>query len=253
MFSQERQRRILSELEQRGRVEDAELAGRFGVSEDTVRRDLKALAGRGYLHKTHGGAVALDPGRMSWAARADLMGDAKAAIGALAATLVQPGQTVLLDAGSTVLEFARRLNVRPLNVVTNSLDIAALFAADEGVALSLTGGEWDRRSRYFTGVSTLELLASRRGDWAFLGACAVHPAAGLTSVAEPDAAVKRAMLASAERTVLLADSSKAGQIAPYLVAPLNGLYAVVTDDAALADTLAETGVRVLVPDSELEL
>ena len=104
MFSQERQRRILTELEQRGRVEVAELAGRFGVSEDTVRRDLKALAGRGYLHKTHGGAVALDPGRMSWAARADLMGDAKAAIGALAATLVQPGQTVLLDAGRVVAD-----------------------------------------------------------------------------------------------------------------------------------------------------
>ena len=164
MFSQERQRRILSELEQRGRVEVSELAGCFGVSEDTVRRDLKALAGRGYLQKTHGGAAALDPGRMSWAARADLRGDAKAAIGALAATLVQPGQTVLLDAGSTVLELARRLNARPLNVVTNSLDIAALFAADDGVALSLTGGDWDRRSRYFTGVSALELprAAARR-------------------------------------------------------------------------------------------
>ena len=84
-----------------------------------MRRDLKALAGRGYLQKTHGGAVALDPGRMSWAARADLRGDAKAAIGALAATLVQPGQTlmsVVADTGVWITANMKETQLHDLRV-----------------------------------------------------------------------------------------------------------------------------------------
>lgn len=245
MFAQERQQHILAELARLGRVEVPELAGSLGVSEDTVRRDLKALAARGYLQKTHGGAVALDPGRMAWTDRADLKSGAKASIGEVAAQLVESGQAVILDAGSTVLELARRLRVRPLNVLTNSLDIAALFTSEPDVKLSLTGGDWDARARYLVGASATETLARRRADWAFLGACAFHSSAGVTSVSEADAAVKRGMLEASDKTVVLADSSKAGQIAPYLVAPLPKLHAVVTDEASVARTLEDAGVRVL--------
>lgn len=245
MFSQERQQRILAELARLGRVEVVALAKVLGVSEDTVRRDLKVLAGRGHLQKTHGGAVAPAPGWMAWNDRADLRAEGKAGIGERAARLVGPGASVILDAGSTVLELARRLRVRPLTVLTNSLDIAAVFAAEPEVTLSLTGGDWDLRARFLVGASALDTLARRRADWAFLGACAFHPSAGLTSVSDADAAVKRAMLAAADRTVVLADGSKAGQIAPHLVAPLDRLHAIVTDEAAVAQTLTEAGVSVL--------
>ena len=126
-----------------------------------------------------------------------------------------------------------------------SLDIASIFTAEPEVRLSLTGGDWDPKSRYLVGSDALHTLAHRRADWAFLGACAVHPVAGVTSVSEADAAVKRAMMASAERVVVLADSSKAGQIAPYLVAPLAQLYAFVTDDKALVKPLRAAGVQVI--------
>ncbi|WP_425145949.1 DeoR/GlpR family DNA-binding transcription regulator [Deinococcus sp.] len=245
MFAEERQQQILARLSQSGRVEVLELARALKVSEDTVRRDLRALEGRGYLHKTYGGAVALDPGHMTWKARADLKAGAKAGIAALAAPLVEAGQSLLLDAGSTVLELARRLHVRPLNVLTNSLDIAAVFAAEAGVQLSLTGGDWDVSARYLVGTQAVQTLAQRRADWAFLGACAFHPRAGVTSVSAADAAVKRAMILAADRVVVLADSSKAGQIAPYLVAPLGRLYALITDEASLAAPLEEAGLRVL--------
>ncbi|UQN09628.1 DeoR/GlpR family DNA-binding transcription regulator [Deinococcus sp. QL22] len=249
MFVPERQQYILNELARLGRVEVLDLAQNLGVSEDTVRRDLKALAARGYLQKTHGGAVALDPGRMAWVNRAELSGGAKASIGAVAAHLVEPGQSVLLDAGSTVFELARRLRVRPLTVLTNSLDIASIFASEPDVALSLTGGDWNVRSRYLTGASALETIGRRRTDWTFLGACAVHPFAGVTSVSEGDAAVKRAMLAVADRTVVLADHSKLGQIAPYSVAPLHQMYALVTDGSSWTDQLGAAGVQVLVAQS----
>ncbi len=249
MFAPERQQRILAALGHEGRVAVPDLARTLGVSEDTIRRDLKALAARGFLHKTHGGAVTLDASRMAWNDRAALQSEAKTRIGARAAQLVHAGDSVILDAGSTVLELAHHLRVRPLSVLTNSLDIAAVFIADRDVQLSLTGGDWHTRSRYLVGASALDTLARRRADWAFLGACAVHPAQGLTSVSDADAAVKRAMLDAADRTVVLADSSKAGQIAPHLVAPLARLYALVTDDADVARTMEETGLRTLRAES----
>lgn len=245
MFAEERQQQILSRLAQQGRVEVADLAALMHVSEDTVRRDLKTLQARGYLQKTHGGAVALDTGRMAWSTRADLNARAKSAIGAAAARLVEAHQSVILDADSTIFELSRRLRVRPLSVLTNSLDIAAIFAAEPEVQLGLTGGDWHPDSRYLVGSDAVHALAQRRADWAFVGACAVHPGTGVTSVSQADAAVKRAMMASAERVVVLADASKLGQIAPYLVSPLAQLYALVTDDREFAASLEAAGVRVL--------
>jgi DeoR/GlpR family transcriptional regulator of sugar metabolism len=242
MFAAERQDRILAELVAHGRVTVTALAAAQGVSEDTVRRDLKVLADRGYLQKTHGGAVALDPARMAWTARSDLHTEGKAAIGAAAAPLVSPGQTIFLDAGSTVQELARQLTTRPLTVITNSLDIAAVFADDRQVQLTVTGGDWQPDGRLLTGSATLAALAARRGDWAFLGACSIDPQVGVTAESDTDAQVKRAMAGAARHTVVLADRTKFGSISPYLVAPITDLYAVVTDDAAAADALRAAGL-----------
>jgi DeoR/GlpR family transcriptional regulator of sugar metabolism len=111
MFAEERRETIVAELTRHGRVEVAELALRLEVSEDTIRRDLRALQAQGYLQKTHGGAVALDTPHLAWSLRARVVPEAKANIGARAAQLVEPGQTVILDAGSTILEMARHLKL----------------------------------------------------------------------------------------------------------------------------------------------
>ena len=245
VFARERQARILDELHRHGRVEVAALAALLEVSEDSVRRDLRALSDAGHLQKTHGGAVLLDPARMAWADRADVAAAAKDAIAltAAGAGLVQPGDTVVLDAGSTVLAFARALDVRPLSVITNSLDIARVFEADPEVELTVTGGQWDRHSRYFTGSATVAALARHRADWAFLGACALDPAAGATSISAADADVKVAMARAARRTAVLADSSKHDTVAPHLVLPAEEIDLLVTEDDAAG--WRERGVEVL--------
>lgn len=248
VFARERQARILDELHRHGRVEVGALADVLGVSEDSVRRDLRALSDAGHLQKTHGGAVLLDPARMGWAERADVAAAAKDAIALAAASadLVQPGDTVLLDAGSTVLAFARALQVRPLTVVTHSLDVAVLLEADPEVDLTVAGGQWSRHSRYFAGSATVAALARHRADWAVLGACALDPAAGATSVDAQDADVKVAMTRAARRTAVLADSSKHDSVAPHLVLPPAGIDLLVTDDGDSAARWREQGVQVLV-------
>ena len=217
-FTAERQRRIERLLREQGRVEVLELARLLQVSEHTVRRDLLALQGQGVLQRTHGGAVSLDTTRLDLAARAAVLPGAKAAVGRAAAALVQPGQTVVLDAGSTPLAMARALAVRPLTVVTNALDIAALFADDPGVTMVMTGGTWQHAQRALWGPAAVETLRHCRADWAVPGACAIDARLGVSAPDEADAALKRAMVACARRTLILGDHSKLGAVAPFHVA-----------------------------------
>ena len=194
-FTAERQRRIEEMLREQGRVEVLELARLLQVSEHTVRRDLLALQGQGLLQRTHGGAVTLDTQRLGLGARAAVLADAKAAVGRAAAALVEPGQTVVLDAGSTPLAMARALTVRPLTVITSSLDVAAIFAGDAQVQIALTGGTWQHDNRALWGPAAVAMLANCRADWAVPGACAIDATLGVSAPDEADAALKRAMIA----------------------------------------------------------
>lgn len=245
MFTPERQQRIVAELAAKGRVEVGELVELLGVSEATIRRDLKALAEQGYLQKTHGGAVGLDTLHLGWNARTGLNSEAKRQIGRAAAKLVEPGQTVILDAGSTALEVTRYLDARPLTVITNSLDIAVALEANPQLTLLLTGGEWDAKVRHFNGEATLAALGLYRADWCFLGVSGVHTKAGITSAYGENASVKRAMVAASERVVALADGSKLGEIAPHFVVGLGEVYAVATEDTVKGKELEAAGAKVL--------
>ena len=233
MFTRERRQEVLLRLQRDGRVEVGALARELGVSEDTVRRDLRALAADGHLQKTHGGAIALDPAHMSWSARESLAAGAKQAIGAAAVQLVRPGQTILLDTGSTVLSLAHALvaarQVRPLTVVTNSLDVVLTLDADPDITVHATGGEWDRRSRFLTGPAAVAGVQRYRADWAFLGTCALDPKAGATSVDARDAAVKVAMAGSAAQVAVLADRTKLNTTATHLVLGPEAIDVLVTD------------------------
>ncbi|WKN48870.1 DeoR/GlpR family DNA-binding transcription regulator [Nocardioides sp. Arc9.136] len=246
VFASERQARVLQELHRRGKVEVTGLSALLGVSEDTVRRDLRTLAEAGHLQKTHGGAVALDPARMPFRTRADVAGAAKTAIATVAARLVEPGQTLFLDAGSSVLALAAALEVRPLQVVTNSLDVAALLEADEQVTLVLAGGRWDPHSRFFAGPTAVATLAAHRADWAFLGACALHPGVGATSVDPLDAEMKQTMAGAALRTVVLADATKHGSVAPHAVLGTDAIDVLVTEEVGDLEPWRLRGVDVLV-------
>jgi DeoR/GlpR family transcriptional regulator of sugar metabolism len=229
-FTAERQRRIEAMLREHGRVEVLELARLLEVSEHTVRRDLLALQARGVLQRTHGGAVTIDTSRLGVAARAAVLPQAKAQVGRAAAALIEPGQTIVLDAGSTPLAMARALTVRPLTVITSSLDVAELFGADPQVQLALTGGTWQREQRAFWGPAALAMLREARADWAVPGACAIDATLGVSAPDEADAALKRAMIACARRTLILGDHSKLAGVAPFHVAAWSQVHALVLDE-----------------------
>lgn len=248
MFAEERQNRILAELKSTGRVEVQALAGRYGVSEHTIRRDLNALESRGHLQKTHGGAVALDTAHLDWQGRATSLPEAKDRIGRRAAALIGPGETVILDASSTTLALARHLTVRPLTVITNSLDIAAVFEHEAGVELIVAGGVWEPSARALRGRATRAVIGQYRAEWTVLGTCALHPKAGVTVTDAEDAEVKRAMVAAGLRTVVLADHSKQDQVVAHLVLPPEALTTVVTDEPW--PELEAVGVRVLTSPPE---
>lgn len=228
-FAEQRRALILQRLQRQGSMDVLELARVFDVSEHTIRRDLNRLDAAGVLRKTHGGAVVLDSARLGFDARAGLLAGAKDAIGRSAAGWVEVGQTVVLDAGSTTLAMARALSARPLTVITNALDVAMLFERDPSVRLVLTGGSWHAASRGLRGAAAVEMLARCRADWAVLGACALDLRAGVTVTDEDDAELKRAMVAAASRTLVLADHSKHGSVAPFAVAGWGRIDRLVTD------------------------
>jgi len=242
IFAEERRAKILETLREHGRMEVLALAQLFGVSEHTIRRDLKQLDAQGELQKTHGGAVVLDSARLGFESRSTLLRSKKDAIAKIAATLIEPGETLMLDAGSTTLALARALSARPLSVVTNSLDIALVFERDPAVQLVLTGGTWQLHARALTGAVTRELIAACRADVAVIGACALDERAGVTGSDEDDAAVKRAMVANASRTIVLADHSKHSAVAPFHIASWRQVHTLVTDVAW--SRLAQSGVKI---------
>ncbi len=244
MFMEERRQAILGALASESRVEVAALARRFKVSVDTVRRDLRALASTGAFQKTHGGAVASNVASLDWDARTRIQPEAKERIGKAAAALVSPHETVILDAGLTVLAAARHLRARPLTVITNSLDIAGQLAADPAVSLVVAGGAWDAAARYLSGEQALATLRAHRADWVFLGTCALHAEAGLTAQHAPDAIMKRAMLEAGLRTVLLADQTKFGSVAPHYVGAIAAVHTIVTDKKT--QWLANAGPKLIV-------
>lgn len=234
-FAAERQQRIAQALREHGRVEVAALAAEYGVSEDTVRRDLRALAARGLVQKTHGGAVALHTTVLPTAQRAAVATGAKRAIAAAGARHVQANDTLFVDGGTTALALVEALKrpdaPRPLTVITHSLDAALALTDEPRVRLVLAGGQWLPAPRIFVGEQALATIRAHRADVAFLGACALHRRAGLTAHEPQEAAIKRAMLDGAARRMLLTDSTKLDAVAPSAVAPLTELDRVISDAA----------------------
>lgn len=234
-FAAERQQRIAAELRERGRVEVAELASAYGVSEDTVRRDLRQLAARGLVQKTHGGAVALQATLLPTAQRASVLTGPKRAIARAAARHVEPNQTLFVDGGTTTLALVEQLRAadapRPLTIVTHALDVAQAVSEEPRIRLVLAGGVWQSAPRIFVGDGALATLRAYRADIAFLGACALHPRAGLTAHDPQEASLKRTMVEGAARRIVLSDATKLDVVAACAVCPLDEIDAVISDAA----------------------
>lgn len=225
------------------------LAARFGVSGETVRRDIEALSARGAVRRTYGGASVTHAGvQPDFRAREAMAGAERARIGAAAAALVEPGAVLMVDAGSTTARLARALAARGTGatLLTNSLAVVSAAGEADGVRVLVAPGEFYAVERALYGAETTAFLTRFSADIAFIGA------SGLTVEGPSDAEsravwVKRAMLERAPRRVLLLDSGKFGHAYFERVADLSALTDLVTDappPPPLAAALERAGVAV---------
>jgi len=215
MLSIERGRALHRLLRQYGSLRISVEAQRFGVSDETIRRDIKRLAADGIAVPVFGGAVLGDAGIEAPSEVPPVsqrkQEAAKAAIAHLARELVEPGQVVILDAGTTTLALARALvGLKDLTVVTNSLAVAGVCADHGGCTTYVVGGRLVPDSLSLIGPQAERELAGMNADWAFLGAAAIEIGGAFTSADPYEAEVKRAMMRAARRTVVLADATKFG-------------------------------------------
>jgi DeoR/GlpR family transcriptional regulator of sugar metabolism len=248
MLSAERRQVILRALDRDGKVVAARLVEDLGVSEDTVRRDLRELAVQGLVQRVHGGALPPAPQPGSFAHRQETCTAEKAALAQAAIGLLGEARVVLLDGSTTNLELARRLPAEPARtVLTNSPPIAAALAEHPTADVVMIGGRLDKRDQVTVGSTVVDFLRSLRADACVLGVCALHPEAGLSTDDLEEAEVKRAMIASAADVIALATSDKLRAGSPYIVGPVTELTHVVTEAGApdeLLDPYRALGVTV---------
>ena len=239
MLTAERRQHILATLRRDGKVLASELSAVLGVSEDTIRRDLRELAEADLLQRVHGGALPRSPAAASFAARQGQAPAAKQAIARAAAQLVRDGQVIILDGGTTTLQVAQRLPVDlRATVVTNSPPIAIALAEHPQVEVVIVGGQLYKHSLVAIGAVAVETLRAIRADICMLGVCSLHPQDGISVPDLEEAHVKRAMIAGAAEVVALASAEKLGTAAPYIVGPIGDLTHIVTEREIPDEVLA---------------
>ena len=254
MYAEERQQAIADLVGRRGRVSVVDLANRFDVTTETVRRDLSALERLNLLRRVHGGAVpvgTLTMVEIGLSDRDTANTAQKDRIAAAARELLPTsGATVLMDAGTTTARLASILpRDQDLTVITHAVPIAARLAPLANIELHLLPGRVRATTQAAVGTETVEALASIRVDIAFMGTNGISVGHGLSTPDRDEAATKRAMVASAQQVVVLADATKIGLERTVRFAALEDVDVLVTDDAiARADRKAfeSAGLEVVV-------
>jgi DeoR family transcriptional regulator of aga operon len=251
-----RRAKALELLRRDGAVSIQRLADEMGMSISTARRDVDFLTAAGYLERSHGGALLSMRSRTTFEPTSDIAHQAarpaKVAIGRHAASLIEDGQSIILDSSSTVLEAAHALMEcdLTLTVVTNDLRIAIALSDLPKVQLIVPGGQVRTGSFTLVGSAAHAVVQSLRADVALIG---VHSLAGLrpSDTSLEVASIKRSLIGAANRVLLLLDSSKFEQSAFCEICPIQRIHEVICDDGMAPDDrrgLEQLGVRVtLVP------
>jgi len=229
MLTAERRRYILDAVQRDGKVLASEIGAVLGVSEDTIRRDLRELADAGMVVRVHGGALPVAPVNLPFRVRQDTDIQAKDAIARAAAAMIQHGQVAILDGGTTNLRVARNLSPDlAATVVTNCPHIAVALADHPHVTVVLVGGRLLKGSQTAVGPEAVDAFRTIRADISMLAVCGIHPDAGMTSEQMEEVPVKRAMISGARQVVALATSGKLGVAYPFAVGPLSQVTHLIT-------------------------
>jgi DeoR/GlpR family transcriptional regulator of sugar metabolism len=230
-----------------GTAHVADLAESFGVSEMTVRRDLSALARDGKLERVHGGALHAGEPRFSQIEVERF--DVKDRMGAAAAALVEDGQTVMIDIGTSTLQMARHLHGRTVTVVTTNLAVLEELLPDPDIELVLPGGTVRRNYRSLVGVVAEDSLRQLKADVTVLGTSAVDAELGVWDTTMVEVPIKRLMIEGADQVVLIADHAKFSMTGMVRVCGPEALDHIVTDaplPASARSVVDANGIEVTV-------
>ena len=248
MLRAQRRDWLVERLDRDGRLVAKDLAAELGVSEDSVRRDLRELAAVGLCQRVYGGALPVSPAIADYPTRQQVAVESKERVAAVAAGLVRPGSTAILDGGTTALAVVAALP-RDLEatVVTHSPTVAVALADHAGVEVQVLGGRLFRHSMVTCGAAAVEAAQGVWADVFLLGVTGVHHEAGLTTGDADEAAMKRALARRAAETHVLASAEKIGAASRFLVLPLAAVSSVVTDapDGDAVRRIAAAGIRVV--------
>ncbi|MDX8469113.1 DeoR/GlpR family DNA-binding transcription regulator [Mesorhizobium sp. VK23B] len=241
MLTEERHQFIRDRLAAEGKVLAGELASRFGVSEDTVRRDLRELAKAGQLRRVYGGAVPSAPfAAATIAQRSSHAVDEKMRLAKAAVGVLTSGQTLFIDGGTTNEAIARAIpRDIELTVATNSIAVASALADRPLVELIMLGGRYVRDLGTCVGGDTLAAVAQLGADLFFLGSCGLDASRGVTAFDSAEAEVKRAMARNSAGIVIAATTDKLATAAPYRVAAPDAIRHLVVERTAPGDILAD--------------
>ncbi|MEV0847872.1 DeoR/GlpR family DNA-binding transcription regulator [Streptomyces sp. NPDC049954] len=249
MLAAERRDHLLGLLAREGKVVAKDVAAGLGISEDSVRRDLRDLAAEGLCQRVYGGALPVSPAVADYAARQTVAPEGKRKVASVAAGLVRPGSALILDGGTTALAVAHALpQDLACTVITHSPTIAAALLDHPRAELFLLGGRVFKHSAVTCGAAAVEAAQNVSADLCLLGVTGVHPEAGLTTADAEEAAMKRALAARAADTYVLASSEKIGTASRFRVLPWEKISGLITDadphDTAV-ERLRALGVEIV--------
>lgn len=252
MFAEERQQRVLEALEKQSRIKVMELADLLEVSPSTIRRDLDQLEAAGLLQRTHGGALLRPQARFepAFCEKEDQYLKEKEAIAGLAASMVQPGETIIIDAGTTTFQMLKHLREKKnLTIITNAINFAKELNADHNIELIMIGGTVRLNTQALVGPLSEANLKNFYADKAFIAANGCTAQKGLTTPNLTEAYTKRAMVQAATEVIALLDHSKFGQINLVPIIPLSELDLIITDSGiapAYQNEMNNAGIRLFI-------
>ena len=252
LLGEPRRMKMLAWFQEEGSARVRDLAEAFSVSEVTIRQDLERLEAEGHIVREHGGAYLKSvPQQVRAMALHHLINmDAKRRIGKAAAALVEDGETIILDSGSTTTEVAMNLVDREhLTVVTNALNIALILGAIPTCTVHMPGGQFKAPTLSLSGERSADYFKGLFAQKLFLATAAVSFEAGLTFPAIADITVKRAMIETASRVYLLADSSKIGKTSFSSLGGIDNIHVLITDSGIRDEdhrAFVDAGIEVII-------
>ena len=249
MLAAERRDLLITRLRREGKLVARDVAVELGLSEDSVRRDLRDMASAGLCQRVHGGALPASPAIGSHTKRSGIVPESKRRVAAKAAELIMPGTTVILDGGTTGLAVAEALPPDLAATIITHSPVTAAALTDHPVAdVIILGGRLHKRSSCACGAAAAEAAGGITADLFLLVAAGVHPRAGLTAGDPDEAAMRRILVGRAADTYVVASIEKIGTVAPYAVIGLAEVAGLVTDapaDNPAVRQLIRQGVNII--------